>query len=301
MRKRRKEHASRFTPYFLRQHILLVSVPFLILLIIGGYILMNEAPTDISENLSRWQKFQRTIVWEYLQVIAIAFVLVFGFIRPFVVEAFKIPSGSMEDTLLVGDRILVCKFIYGIKIPRTNIKLFDFHKPTRGDVFVFIPPHERTKNFIKRIVAVEGDTVETKGDTLYVNGKAIDGSNYTKHVPSLKRDFPPFGKAQYLPSDEAFADYKLLPDQFQHKFPEGKPFVVPEGYVFAMGDNRSQSSDSRVWGPASVADIKGQAFMIYWSYNSRGRAKLWEIWKILGKIRFKRVGKLIRSEFDGQG
>ena len=238
---------------------------------------MNEMPTDTSEELSRWQKFQRTVVWEYFQVIAVAFVLVFGFIRPFVVEAFKIPSGSMEDTLLVGDRILVCKFIYGIEIPGTNIKILDFHKPRPGDVFVFIPPHERTKNFIKRIVAVEGDTVATKGNTLYVNGKAIDGRNYTKHVSSANRQSP---------------------SQFERKFPRGKPFTVREGYVFAMGDNRNQSSDSRVWGPASVDDIKGQAFMVYWSYDSKGRTKAWELWKFFGNVRFSRIGRLIRSEFD---
>ena len=116
---------------------------------------------DNDTQLSKWQKFRKTIVWEYTQVIVVALILVFGFIRPFVVEAFKIPSGSMEDTLLIGDRILVCKFIYGIKIPGTDIKVLDFHKPTRGDVFVFIPPHDRERNFIKRIVAVEGDTIET--------------------------------------------------------------------------------------------------------------------------------------------
>jgi signal peptidase I len=263
---------------------------------------MNEIQKETAEELSRWQRFQRTIVWEYLQVIVIAFVLVFGLIRPFVVEAFKIPSGSMENTLLVGDRILVCKFIYGIKIPGTEIKLFDFHKPTRGDVFVFIPPHERTKNFIKRIIAVEGDTVETKGETLYVNGEAVDDSNYTKHVPAMsKRSFPPFGDWRYLPDDEAFADYKLSRNQFRMKFPNGKPFVVPKGFVFAMGDNRNQSSDSRVWGPASVDDIKGQAFLIYWSYDGSERVKPWEVWKLAGNVRFKRLGKLIRSEFDGVG
>ena len=263
---------------------------------------MNAPLVNTKEKLSGWQRFQKTVVWEYLQVIVVAFVLVFGFIRPFVVEAFKIPSGSMEDTLLVGDRILVCKFIYGIKIPETEIKLFDFHKPARGDVFVFVPPHERTKNFIKRIVAVEGDTVETRGDTLYVNGKAIDDSNYTKHTSYLgahSRDFPPFRDPRFLPDGEAFADYRLSWNQFHMKFPEGKPFVIPKGYVFAMGDNRDQSSDSRTWGPASMDDIKGQAFMVYWSYDGLNSTKPWEVWKMLGNIRLNRIGKLIHAEFDG--
>ena len=134
-------------------------------------------------------------------------------------------------------------------------------KPARGDVFVFVPPHERNKNFIKRIVAVGGDTIETKADTLYVNGAAIEDSNYTKHVSHAighRYDFPPFRKPYHLPNDKVFAPYKLSPNQFHMTFPEGRPFEVPEGYVFAMGDNRDQSSDSRTWGPVSVNDIKGK-------------------------------------------
>ena len=259
---------------------------------------MNETSTDTSEALSRWQKFQRSVVREHLQSIAVMAVLFFGFIRPYVVEGYRIPSGSMEDTLLVGDRIFVCKFIYGIKIPGTNIKILDFHKPSSGDVFVFIPPHEKTRHYIKRIVAVEGDTVETKGDTLYVNGKPVDDRTYTKHVFAPQRDFPPFGAPRYLPSDETYADYTLSPNQFDQKFPNGKPFTVPKGYVFAMGDNRNQSSDSRTWGPTPVDTIKGQAFMVFWSYDIKERTKPWEVWKLVGNIRFSRIGRLIRSEFD---
>ena len=264
---------------------------------------MRKRSVDTGEKVpSRWQRFRQTVVWEYLQVIVVAFVIVFGFIRPFVVEAFEIPSGSMEDTLLVGDRIVVCKFIYGINIPGTKIKLFDFHKPARGDVFVFIPPHEQTKHFIKRIVAVGGDTIETKGDTLYVNGAPIEDSAYTKHVsPTIAHqyDFPPFRKPDYLPDGNAFEPYKLSPNQFHLTFPGGRPFRVPEGYVFAMGDNRDQSSDSRTWGPVSVNDIKGQAFMVLWSYDLFNQKRPWEVWKIINGIRFTRIGSLIQSEFDG--
>ena len=143
--------------------------------------------TDIQ--LSKWQRFRKTVAWEYTQVIVVALILVFGFIRPFVVEAFKIPSGSMEDTLLIGDRILVCKFIYGFKIPGTdNIRVFDFHKPARGDVFVFIPPHEKKRNFIKRIVAIEGDTVHTEGKTLYVNGQVVNDNGYAKYAGNRLSD-----------------------------------------------------------------------------------------------------------------
>ena len=286
---------------------------------------------DNEIQLSKWQKLRKTVVWEYAQVIVVALILVFGFIRPFVVEAFKIPSGSMEDTLLIGDRILVCKFIYGITIPGTKIKVLDFHKPARGDVFVFIPPHEierekrekekqekekqarnfiqnviaefikgsaiQKRNFIKRIVAVEGDTIETRGNTLYVNGEAVNDNHYTKHVTSSrfrKGDFPPFRQPESLPDTEEFFDFTLTASQFRRRFPEGKPYTIPKGKVFAMGDNRDQSSDSRSWGPVDVNHIKGQAFMVYWSYDMRS-TKIWEVWKLIGNVRFNRIGKLIHA------
>lgn len=251
--------------------------------------------------LSFWQRLRSTVVWEYTQVIAVALILVFGFIRPFVVEAFKIPSGSMEDTLLVGDRILVCKFIYGFKIPGTKIRVFDFHKPARGDVFVFIPPHETDRNFIKRIVAVEGDTVQTEGKTLYVNGVKVDDSSFTKHDGGrfIRRNtFPPFRKTQdYMRMDDLYKDYTMIESEFKRKFPDGNPFTVPKGHVFAMGDNRDHSSDSRAWGPVNIDRIKGQAFMVYWSFKTSD-AKIWEVWKFFGNIRYGRIGKLIHTE-DG--
>lgn len=245
------------------------------------------------------QKLQKTGVHEFAKFVIVSLILVFGLIRPFIVEAYRIPSGSMEDTLLVGDQILVCKFIYGVKIPGTDIKVFDFHKPARGDVFVFIPPHDE-RHFIKRIVAIEGDTVETRGDTLYVNGEAIDDSTYTKHLRlnnHFRKDFPPFRRPEHLPRGTSYDDYTLTESQFRRKFPAGKPFIVPKDMVFAMGDNRDQSSDSRFWGPVAVDNIKGQAFMVMFSIDNRP-AKLWEVWKMVGNVRFNRIGKLIRSEQD---
>ena len=234
---------------------------------------------------------------EYVKQIIVSFIFVFGFVNPFIVQAYRIPSGSMEDTLLVGDQFLVCKFIYGVKIPGTDIKVFDFHKPARGDVFVFIPDHVENEHFIKRIVAVEGDTVYTAGKTLYVNGQAVDDSGYTKYLPfnHFRRDFPPFRNPEYIPKGESYDDYTLTESQFRRKFREGKPFKVPKGMVFAMGDNRDQSSDSRTWGPVAVDDIKGQAFMVLFSVANRP-ANFWEVWKMIGNIRFNRIGKLIRSE-----
>lgn len=254
--------------------------------------------TQKHSQVPKEKRIRKTRIHEHAKMIVVPLILVFGLIRPFIVEAYRIPSGSMEDTLLVGDQILVCKFIYGVKIPGTNIKVLDFHKPARGDVFVFIPSHDE-RHFIKRIVAIEGDTVETRDDTLYVNGKIVDDGSYTKHLPfsQFRKDFPPFRQLEYIPTGENFDDYTLTEAQFRRKYPEGNPFTVPKGTVFAMGDNRDQSSDSRFWGPVAVDDITGQAFMVAFSADSRP-VKLWEVWKMVGNIRFNRIGKLIPSEGD---
>jgi signal peptidase I len=204
------------------------------------------------------KSFRTTVWWEYIKTIAIAFVLVFGFMRPFVVEAFKIPSGSMEDTLLEGDRILVAKFIYGIKVPFTKLHVLDFHKPEVGDVFVFKPPPKAGKhNLVKRIVGLPGDVIELRKGELYRNGKAVEGEDYVKRHPFSPLRLQDFG-----------------------------PVEVPPGHVFAMGDNRDLSKDSRSWGFVPFENIMGQTFLIYWSWNKDGD------W--LHKLRSKRIGRRVK-------
>src|SRR5258706_6454265 len=180
----------------------------------------------------------KSTVREYAEAFGVALLMALV-IRTFVVQAFKIPSGSMLPTLQIGDHILVNKFIYGprFEVPLTQWSLGQlpgFRKPRVGDVVVFIYPKERDKDFIKRIVAVTGQTIEVRGTKITIDGKPVEDP----HAHYGKRDHVDFG-----------------------------PYTVPEGHVFAMGDNRDESYDSRFWGPVPVEDIKGLAMVIYWSWG----------------------------------
>ena len=179
---------------------------------------------------------------EYAEAAAIA-VLLALFIRTFVVQAFKIPSGSMEPTLLVGDHILVNKFIYGVKIPFIRTTLIPISSPKRGDVVVFIYPVDKTKDFIKRVIGLPGDTVEIQGQKVIINGKRYDD----KH-------------GYYADQHESQSN----PGQLEQ-------FKVPKGHIFVMGDNRDHSYDSRFWGYVPIRSIKGKAFIVYWSWPNWNR------------------------------
>jgi len=178
-------------------------------------------------------------------------------IRTFVVQAFTIPSESMEPTLEIGDHLLVNKFIYGIKIPFTSIHLFALKSPQRGDVVVFIYPLDPDKDFIKRVIGVEGDTVKILNKKLYINGEEV-----------------PDPHAVYRENTILLGD-EQKPDNFG-------PVTVPNGSLFVMGDNRDVSLDSRSWGFVPLKDVLGKAFAIYWSWNSQESA-----------IRWSRLGHLI--------
>lgn len=196
---------------------------------------------------------------EYLQPIVIA-ILIALFIRAFVVQAFKIPSSSMEPTLLVGDYLLVNKFIYGIRIPFTDLKLFQIKTPQRGDIIVFIFPKDRSKDFIKRVIATEGERVEIVENKIYVNGQLIEDP------------WGHFEKGDWARQLQAI-------DRFG-------PVVVPKDSLFVLGDNRDNSQDSRFWGFVHLNAVKGKAFIIYFSWDRY--AQNW-----LGKVRWVRLAKLI--------
>lgn len=178
---------------------------------------------------------------ENIEAIVVAVILAL-FIRTFIVQAFKIPSGSMKETLQIGDHILVNKFIYGIKLPYLDTTLVPITDPHRGDIVVFEFPEDKSKDFIKRVVGVAGDVVEVRNKQVYVNGALQTGSYIIHTDPSV---FPP----------------SLQPrDNFG-------PVTVPPHSLFVMGDNRDHSYDSRYWGFVDLKAVKGKAFIIYWSWD----------------------------------
>lgn len=191
---------------------------------------------------------------EYAEAIGMALVLAL-FIRTFIVQAFKIPSGSMIPTLQIGDHILVNKLSYGIRIPFWGHYLVDFGRPQRGDVVVFIFPEDRTKDFIKRVIAVAGDTVEIRGEKVFINGKQVADPH------------------AYYAGDDAAAG---LPSRDDYG-----PETVPPNHIFVMGDNRDRSYDSRFWGFVNLEDVRGKAFLIYWSWDGKDR---WVRWERIGSL-----------------
>jgi len=181
---------------------------------------------------------KKTAIREWIESIVIAFILAMA-IRTFVVQAFKIPTGSMRPTLLEGDIILVNKFIYGARIPFTNLRLPKLRRPQRGDVVVFIYPENPKKNYIKRLVASGKETVEIRGGTIYVDGRPLTE--------------PSFGMRYYYNKGD-----------FEE---ENKKVVVPEGSYFVLGDNSSSSQDSRYWGFVPDKNMLGKAILIYWPFS----------------------------------
>ncbi len=199
---------------------------------------------------------------EYAKAIGTALILAL-IIRTFVIQAFKIPSGSMIPTLLIGDHLLVNKIVYGtpVDIPFTNVNIFHMpglRTPTKGEIIVFKYPEDPTRDFIKRVVGTEGDTVQMIDKKLYVNGKSVEES-FTQHTDNSIR----LGQPEQR-------------DNFG-------PYLVPKNKLFMMGDNRDQSYDSRFWGYVDVKQVLGKAMIIYWSWDSNKSMP-----------RFDRMGKLIR-------
>jgi signal peptidase I len=184
---------------------------------------------------------KKSVFREYAEAIIVA-VLLALFIRTFVIQAFKIPSGSMLPTLQIGDHLLVNKFIYGIRVPFSGKLLIPIKEPKHGDVIVFRFPEDRSIDYIKRVIGVAGDKVEIKNKQLLINGKKMEDPH------------------------AHFSSSANLPPAVSPKDNFG-PITVPEGKIFVMGDNRDNSYDSRFWGYVDNQDILGKAIIIYWSWD----------------------------------
>lgn len=180
-------------------------------------------------------------------------------LRSFIAEPFQIPSGSMIPTLEIGDFILVNKFTYGIRLPVVRTKVIEINKPKRGDVMVFFPPH-RKQYFIKRVIGLPGDEINYINNELFVNGKKVPESLQAR-LPAARPSF------ELLEESLGDVKHKIRKDiaysEFYYTQRYIRNYTVPEGHYFMMGDNRNQSSDSRVWGPVPEKNIVGKAFAIW--------------------------------------
>jgi len=215
---------------------------------------IKKYSAELSEITQEIHSLVKSMLREYAEAIIIALILAL-IIRTYVVQAFKIPSGSMLETLQIGDHILVNKFIYWFKDPQ------------RRDVMVFRYPVDETRDFIKRVIAVGGDTIKSKNKKIFINHKK------TYEPYTIYKD-----PAIYPRENPAIFGDEGLRDNFG-------PITVPDGNFFMMGDNRDRSLDSRFWKFVDREKIKGKAFMIYWSWNDKGT--------LLDKIRWERIGRLI--------
>jgi len=187
------------------------------------------------------QQSKKSVVRENIEAILIA-VLLALFIRTFIVQAFKIPSGSMLPTLQIGDHILVSKFIYGVKIPFSGATLIPITDPKPNDIVVFQYPKDPSLDYIKRVIAIAGDTVEIRDKKIFINGKPFEDKHGT------------------------FTDPLIHPGAMDPRDNFG-PVKVPEHKIFCMGDNRDNSYDGRFWGFVDLSAVRGKAWAIYWSWD----------------------------------
>jgi signal peptidase I len=197
-------------------------------------------------------------IWrEYAEAAVIALFLALV-IRAFVIQAFSIPSGSMKPTLLIGDYLLVNKFVYGIRNPLTNKVIIPISQPQRGDIVVFLYPPDPAKDYIKRVIGIAGDKIQIINKHLYVNDKPVETPQAVYWEPRVLS----------YPGDPPRDNFG--------------PKIVPKDSLFVMGDNRDFSYDSRFWGFVPLEDLRGKAFIIYWSWDKKDHM-----------LRWRRLGKLI--------
>jgi signal peptidase I len=213
------------------------------------------------------------IVVEYAKSFFPVILIVF-LVRSFIVEPFKIPSGSMMPTLLVGDYILVNKFTYGLRVPIINNTFIEVGKPARGDVFVFHYPPNPSMDYIKRVVGLPGDKIRYENKTLVINGVVQTRKNIGQYeyidpglsVVVAQQEEEQLGDVTHQMLIKA-EENNYLPDMLGSALQEGQEVTVPAGHYFAMGDNRDNSADSRVWGFVPEQNLVGKAFFIWMNFG----------------------------------
>ncbi len=228
-----------------------------------------------------------SVIREYLEALIVAAVFL-GFTNNFVLKTFYIPSGSMEDTLLVGDHLFVNRYIFGPRLSTLEQKLLPGRDVQRGDIVIFRSPETPKMDLVKRCIGLPGDELRMVDKQLFLNDQEVDDSEYVVH-----RD------TDIYPSTGPFAPDSRRRDNWG-------PLLVPDDHLFCLGDNRDHSHDSRQWGPVPMAHVKGRAVMVYWSYGGETPDGTWQglghrlkqlantALGFLTKTRWKRTFKLIR-------
>lgn len=227
------------------------------------------------------KKREKSLFREYFELIAETAVFVF-FVMTFVVQAFQIPTGSMEPTLLIGDFLLVNKLVYASTISPIEETILPHRPIRRQDIIVFKYPQDLTKDFVKRVIGLPGETLEIKNKQVYINDQPLE-EKYKVHIDN-----------QVIPKN----DYYDYGDDIRGNY---GPVTIPAGHVFAMGDNRDDSADSRIWGFLPMTNIKGRPWVIYFSYNAEKGAyqktslkdRLKKLVSFLPKARWGRILKVI--------
>jgi len=227
--------------------------------------------------------FKKSVAREYLESLVVAFILA-TFIRTFIVQAFKIPTGSMETNLLIGDHLLVNKVVYSPSLLPFEDAILAKKPIRRGHVVVFKYPEEPARDFIKRVIGLPGETIEIRNKQVYVNGKAID-EPYAHFIDAPLRPDDP----EYTHGGESIRD-------------AWGPQVVPAGQLLVLGDNRDNSRDSRFWGFLPIDQVKGRALLVYWSYEATREEYhrtgivewVWDTLSAFGRTRWKRFFHVIR-------
>lgn len=246
----------------------------IVILVVTGFIWLLDI---IVLRKSRAAGASEPILVEYAKSFFPVILVVF-FVRSFIVEPFKIPSGSMMPTLLAGDYILVNKFTYGLRVPILNNTFFEINHPSRGDVFVFHFPPEPSIDYIKRVVGLPGDKIRYQNKRLTINGKLLDVQDvgdYEYMLPGLNSMTAREYREQLGSVNHSILIHDVVgnydADAIGAKFANDEEVTVPAGHYLAMGDNRDNSSDSRVWGFVPEKNLVGKAFYIWMNFDQGSR------------------------------